>query len=161
MPMKPALLLAVLFGLPLAAFIAASPFYPISHSTWLRFNNTFVVATLGGVALLGYILRGESWPRSIQAMACYTLVIAGLFMAAYLISTWYFSGDMKWIPLFHRDYAYHQYSSVAAYLFTGTNYIELVKLHLFSWMVFSVVYVGVGALATAASRCFSHPFRHG
>jgi hypothetical protein len=143
--MKMTVSLALLFGLPLAVFVAVSPYYPVEHSLWLRVNNTLTIATLAGAAAVGYSVRRERWPRSIGAVAGYTLTVVALFMAGYTITAWRFAGAMKWMPFVYRDYLYHGYTSVEAYLASGNNYVELLKLHLFSWAIFSLSYVFRGA----------------
>lgn len=152
--MKLAVRLAVFFGSPVGAFVAVSPFYPIDHWLWLRINDMFFFATLFGVAILGWKLgrvRRSSFVI-IQAILLYAAGISALFMAAYLSTTWFFADELRWIPFFHLDYIRHGFLSVRAYLFTGDNYIELAKLHLFSLAVCSVLYATLGGIAAAAAK---------
>ena len=71
-----------------------------------------MVASLGGVAILAFILRGESWLQAIKAIIGYALSTIGLFMTSYLLSTWFYSDAMKWLPFVHRDFVHHQHTSV-------------------------------------------------
>ena len=153
--MKPAIRLGLLLGLPLAAFVAWSPFHPIEHALWRSINNYLVVATLAGVVLLGWKVRSLSWRTAGAAIVCYTGIVAALHMTAYLITTGFLADGMKWIPFFQRDYQYHGFTSVRAYLLANNNFVELAELNLFAWTAWSLAYALLGGLAAAVSRGFA------
>ena len=65
-------------------------------------------------------------------------------LRGYVIATALFPERIVWIPLFYRDYTFHGFASVAAYLDHKDNYRELLVLQLFSVLIMSGLYLALG-----------------
>jgi hypothetical protein len=74
------------------------------------------------------------------------LVVLFLYIGSYTVTTGFFADQMVWIPFFYRDYNYHGFASVAAYLDHGNNFRELLELQVFSLSISSVLYFAAGSL---------------
>jgi hypothetical protein len=135
-------------GTLLALYISLSMFWVMSHDLWLALHNFLVVASLVLAAFIGYQNRnlGFSMGSLVLSIAVFFSIIMLLYIGSYAMTTSFLADKMMWIPFFYNDYHYHGFTSPAEYLSHENNYVELLKLQVFSLLISSVMYVIAGSL---------------
>jgi hypothetical protein len=135
-------------GTPLALYISLTMFWVMSHDLWLALHNFLVVASLVLAAFIGYQNhnRGLSMGSLLLSIAVFFSIVMLLYIGSYTVTTGFLADKMVWIPFFYNDYNYHGFTSAAEYLRHENNYVELLKLQVFSLLISSVMYVIAGSL---------------
>ena len=135
-------------GTLLALYISLTMFWVMSHDLWLALHNFLVVASLVLAAFIGYQNRnlGFSMGSLVLSIAVFFSIIMLLYIGSYAVTTGFLADKMVWIPFFYNDYHYHGFTSAAEYLSHENNYVELLKLQVFSLLISSVMYVIAGSL---------------
>jgi len=125
-------------------------FTNIELNDWLFLNNILFTSLLIVLAFVGFVFSRREVPLGMLTLAVLLCAIiwSGLFMATYIVSTTFFVNQAVQIAFFKRDYIYHGYKSVAEALSINNNAMELIKLHMFSLAISSVMQWG--ALLTGA-----------
>ena len=138
---------ASLIGGVLALYISLTTFWQMSHDWWLALHNLLVVTSLVLAAYVGYQHRAlaVSFKFMLLSVVVFFSVMMFLYIGSYVLTTALFADRMVWIPFFHHDYNYHGFTSVAAYLNHGNNFRELLELHIFSFLLCSVMYIAAGS----------------
>ncbi len=144
--------MAFLLGSVLAVYISLTTFWLMPHGSWLGWHNLLVVSSLLLTAYVGYQHRTLRFSFSFMLLTITVmfLVLAGLYLGSYYVTTAYCADKMVWIPFFYRDYNYHGFQSVMEYLHHKNNFRELLELQVFSFLVGSVMYFAAGSLGYGA-----------
>ena len=145
-----------LIGTPLALYLSLTMFWLMSHDLWLALHNFLVIASLGMAAFIGYQNRnlGLSMRSLFLSIAVFFSIVMLLYLGSYIVTTGLLADQMLWIPFFYNDYSYHGFPSAAEYLGHGNNYVELLQLQVFSFLISSVMYFLAGSLGYAAKAGF-------
>lgn len=138
-------------GTLLALYISLTMFWVMPHDFWLALHNLLVVASLILAAFIGYQNRsfGFSMGFLVLSITLFFSIVMLLYIGSYAVTTGFLADKMVWIPFFYNDYNYHGFTSAAEYLSHENNYVELLKLQVFSLLVSSVMYVIAGSLGYA------------
>jgi hypothetical protein len=141
-----------LIGTPLALYISLTMFWLMSHDLWLALHNVFVIASLVVAAFIGYRNHnlGLSMRSVFLSIAVFFSIVMFLYIGSYTLTSGFLADKMVWIPFFYNDYNYHSFTSAAQYLKHGNNYVELLQLQVFSFLISSVMYFLAGGLGYAS-----------
>ncbi|HET8669380.1 MAG TPA: hypothetical protein VFM05_01785 [Candidatus Saccharimonadales bacterium] len=140
-----------LLGTPLAVYISLTMFWLMAHDLWLALHNYLVIASLVMAVFLGYQNRnlGLSLQSLFLSITVFFSIVMLLYIFSYTVTTGLFAEKMVWIPFFYNDYSYHGFPSAAEYLRHGNDYVELLQLQVFSFLISSVMYFLAGGLGYA------------
>jgi hypothetical protein len=135
-------------GTLLALYISLTMFWVIPYDLWLALHNFLVVASLVLAAFIGYQNRnlGFSIGSLVLSIIVYFSIVMLLYVGSYAVITGFLAEKMVWIPFFYNDYNYHGFTSIAEYLSHENNYVELLKLQVFSLLISSVMFVIASSL---------------
>lgn len=135
-------------GALLAAFVCISMLYETDLSVWLWANDSLIVVSLLIAFAVGFRLRAKGFTilSVILGVAAYYTIVMLFYVGSYAVMTYYFSGQVAWIPFFHRDYTYHGFGSVRDYMEHKENFRDLLVLQIISCLISSVMYFAAGMI---------------
>ena len=144
---------AVCVGAVLAIFVISSMMIEIDLTNWLTINNSLIILSFVPLLVVGLVFHRLD--RTIFSLigncAIYFLIVMFSYVGGYSAATYFVPERLVWMPFFHRDYAYHGYTSVAEYMNTRNNFSELLILQIFSCSILSVLYLAAGLTGYIAS----------
>ena len=138
-------------GSLLALYISLTMFWVMSHDFWLALHNLLVVVSLVLAAFIGYQNRNLGYSSSslVLSISVFFSIVMLLYIGSYAMTTGFLADKMVWIPFYYNDYKYHGFTSAAEYLSHENNYVDLLKLQVFSLLISSMMYGMAGGLGYA------------
>ncbi len=152
MTISRSIILALISGFVLSAFVVATCLIRFGLSIWLAVHNSIVVATFVVCACVGYRSAGLGVGRSAVNIGVYYLVLMAMYIGTYILLTTAFVDRLAWIPFWERDFSYHGFVSVREYMDHKTNFLDLLILHVISCGICSLLYFSAGFIGFGAGK---------
>ncbi len=152
MTISRAIILAVISGVVLSAYVAVTCLVRFDLSIWLAVHNSIVVATFVVCGYVGYRSVALGVRRAAVNIGVYYLVLMGVYIGTYVLLTSFFVDRLAWIPFWERDFSYHGFGSVREYMEHKTNFLDLLVLQAISCGICSILYISAGLIGFAVGN---------
>ena len=152
MTISRSIILALISGSVLSAFVVVTCLVRFDLSIWLAVHNSIVVATFVVCGYVGYRSVELGVGRAAVNIGAYYLILMAMYIGTYILLTSAFVDSLDWIPFWERDFSYHGFGSVREYMDHKTNFLDLLVLQVISCGICSILYFSAGLIGFGAGK---------